>query len=148
MLDLFEYELKDYVQVATLDQLPPGKLLSVQLQEERLCLANAGGKLYALSDQCGHQKGSLAAGHLEGKIAACPHGSRWDLATGDLLEAPGRLGKLLRPLVQPLREALGQGRLHTYPVERLGVKVMVKSRARSRQYYGPWRGKVGGGYRW
>ncbi|MBI3953213.1 MAG: Rieske 2Fe-2S domain-containing protein [Chloroflexi bacterium] len=146
MLAPSEYELKDYVQVATLDQLPPGRLLAVELQEEWLCLANVGGKAYALSDEC-HPGGSLSQGWLEGKTAFCPHGFRWDLATGNLLATPDGLVKLLWPL-RRLLVPPSKLRLRAYAVERLGVKVMVKPRVRSSMYYGPWRGKVGGGYRW
>jgi nitrite reductase/ring-hydroxylating ferredoxin subunit len=146
MLSLSEGELKDYVQVATLDQLPPGRLLGVELQEERLCLVRVGGKVCAVSDEC-HPGGRLSQGLVEGKTVRCPHGYRWELATGNLLSTPDGLVKLLWPLSQLLVPP-PKRRLHTYAVECVGVKVLVKPRARSATYYGPWRGKVGGGYRW
>lgn len=146
MLSTSDYELKDYVQVATLDQLASDKPVVVELDEVHVCLVRSGGRIYALDDEC-HPGGSLAQGFVEGKTVTCPHGFLWDIASGNRLSLPGGLAKILWPLARVLIPGLDK-RLPVYQVECLGTKVMLKSRLRSSKYYGPWRGKVGGGYRW
>lgn len=66
-----------------LNDLPPGRLKQVTIDGERVCLANAGGEIYAVSDTCTHARVPLSDGYLEGRQVVCPwHGAMFDLKTG------------------------------------------------------------------
>jgi nitrite reductase/ring-hydroxylating ferredoxin subunit len=75
--------------VATLSQVPIGKMLHVKALDEDILLSNVGGKIYATSNRCGHQNASLARGTLNGEIVACPlHHATFDVRTGKNLTGP------------------------------------------------------------
>ena len=79
----------DYVQLATLDQLKPGKMLCVQHNGKRLLLANVDGTIHACNEMCPHEEISLGLGALQGNQLKCSlHGSRFDLLTGKVLDEP------------------------------------------------------------
>ena len=70
--------------------LPRPGLLRVEVGEPALCLARtASGNWYAVDDTCTHEDCSLSGGELAGEAVECPcHGSRFDLAGGDVLNLP------------------------------------------------------------
>jgi nitrite reductase/ring-hydroxylating ferredoxin subunit len=73
----------EYVTVAHVADVPPGMLLSVQAGERWYVLANVGGVLHALDNNCPHNGGPLAKGTLAGRELTCPwHGWRWDVTSG------------------------------------------------------------------
>lgn len=93
------------VEVCSADELPPGSRRSVDVGGRAVCVANAGGRLYAIRDVCPHQGASLCAGTvggtfvpsrpheyvlgLEGRVIRCPwHGLEFDLETGVSLADP------------------------------------------------------------
>ncbi len=79
----------EFVPVATLEEVPPGTLLGVEVGEERICLANVDGEIYALADNCSHQEFPLSAGLLEEDQLECAwHGARFDVTTGRALCLP------------------------------------------------------------
>ncbi len=79
----------EFVRVATLAEVPPGTLLGVEVGEERICLANVDGEIYALADNCSHQEFPLSAGMLEEDQLECAwHGARFDVTTGRALCLP------------------------------------------------------------
>ena len=56
----------------------------VDLDGERVVLANAGGRIYALAELCTHVKRPLSEGDLDGEELVCPfHGGRFDVKTGE-----------------------------------------------------------------
>ncbi|MDH3583884.1 MAG: non-heme iron oxygenase ferredoxin subunit [Phycisphaerae bacterium] len=66
-----------------LDQLSPGEIQRVMLDGQPVCVANADGEIYAVSDQCTHVLIPLSDGSLEGRQIVCPfHGAMFDLKTG------------------------------------------------------------------
>lgn len=80
-----------FVRVATLDDVPPGKVLGVVAAGRRICLANVDGTVYAVQDNCTHKDFPLSAGMLdveEASIECAWHGARFDLATGRALALP------------------------------------------------------------
>ncbi len=78
-----------FVRVAALDEVPPGALLGVEVGEERICLANVDGTIYALADNCSHQEFPLSAGILEEDQLECAwHGARFDVTDGRALCLP------------------------------------------------------------
>jgi len=81
--------MAEYVRVASLADLPEGSLLAVEVAGVRICLANAGGVVYALRDNCTHQDYPLSEGYLEdGTIECSWHGARFDLESGRALSLP------------------------------------------------------------
>ena len=54
-----------------------------------IAVANVEGTFYAFSDICTHRRCSLSEGQLDGTTLECIcHGSRFDVATGDVLRGP------------------------------------------------------------
>jgi 3-phenylpropionate/trans-cinnamate dioxygenase ferredoxin subunit len=71
------------------DELPPGKMTCVEVDGQRILLANVDGVFYATDDTCTHEDASLSTGSLTGEMVKCPlHGSRFDLRTGEPMEDP------------------------------------------------------------
>ena len=80
---------EDYVKVASLDKLPPGEMMHVELGGVEFLLANFDGKVHACSDVCPHQFSRLSYGELDGNEVICPlHGAIFNVITGDQL--PGK----------------------------------------------------------
>jgi len=80
---------KDFVKAASLDDVLPGKMACMALEDKRILLANDNGTIYAADEMCTHEDASLCTGSLRGHLVKCPlHGSRFDLTTGKPLEDP------------------------------------------------------------
>jgi 3-phenylpropionate/trans-cinnamate dioxygenase ferredoxin subunit len=78
-----------YVRVAAEADLPPNKLLQVDVDGMKVCLANADGRLYAFADNCSHRDFPLSAGTIDdGTIECVWHGARFDMATGRATRLP------------------------------------------------------------
>lgn len=74
---------KEYIKVASKDEIPNGKTKHVEINGEEIMVANVNGKYYAISDRCGHANASLSRGGLNGMIITCPlHGAQFDIITG------------------------------------------------------------------
>jgi 3-phenylpropionate/trans-cinnamate dioxygenase ferredoxin subunit len=82
----------EYVKVATLEQLPPGSLLGVEMPDGlKICLAHTlEGGIYAVIDRCSHRDFPLSNGSLHGgeTIECAWHSARFDLKTGRALRLP------------------------------------------------------------
>ncbi len=82
--------MANYVEVANLEQLRPGRGTAVTLEGKDIALFNVDGIIYAIDDGCLHQGLSLGASHLNGKIVTCRgHGWKYDVTTGSTLSSPG-----------------------------------------------------------
>ena len=69
--------------VARADDIPPGTLLAVEVDEEAIAIANVGGEFFATQGHCLHLSGPLGHGRLEGTVLSCPwHGWQYDVRTG------------------------------------------------------------------
>ena len=79
-----------FERVASLADLPPGTLLSVQRGGERICLFNHGGRIGAMADLCTHQAFPMSEGTLEpdGTIECAWHGARFDCMNGEVRQGP------------------------------------------------------------
>lgn len=74
----------EYVRVADKAELPPNKMIVVNVGGKEVLLTNVDGSYYAIANKCTHAGGSLAKGVLEGSIVTCPrHGSQFDVKTGE-----------------------------------------------------------------
>jgi 3-phenylpropionate/trans-cinnamate dioxygenase ferredoxin subunit len=72
-----------FVPVARLSEVPENTLLPVEVNGVKIVLANAGGEIHALHDQCSHEEFPLSDGELDGSQVTCLlHGARFDLETG------------------------------------------------------------------
>ncbi len=73
----------EFVKVAKVGDLEPGKGLIVVVKGTRVALFNCGGVYYAIRNQCPHMGGDLGEGLLQGDIVTCPwHGWRFSVKTG------------------------------------------------------------------
>src|SRR5918912_3057628 len=81
--------MNDFVRVAETKDIQLSKMQAVEVNSEKVCLANVEGKYYAIGNVCTHLGGPLAQGKLEGYEVQCPwHGSRFDIRTGKVVRPP------------------------------------------------------------
>jgi nitrite reductase/ring-hydroxylating ferredoxin subunit len=79
------------VKVARTEEVPDGKGKVVQAGGKVLALFNIGGTFYAIDNRCTHVGGPLGEGEVEGTVVTCPwHGSKFDVATGQVVGPPAR----------------------------------------------------------
>ena len=79
------------LEVAPIDELPPGTMRLVPAGSRLVGVYNCGGTYYAIEDRCSHDDGPLAEGDWdpEACVVVCPrHGSRFDLQTGIPMSLP------------------------------------------------------------
>jgi nitrite reductase/ring-hydroxylating ferredoxin subunit len=80
----------DFVEVAKLEELPPGSGTSVTVKDKSVAIFNVDGTVYAISDTCLHRAMPLGMGVLEGKVVRCrAHGWKYDVTSGAMPEVPG-----------------------------------------------------------
>jgi nitrite reductase/ring-hydroxylating ferredoxin subunit len=79
-----------FVEVAKVEEVPPGTATVVEAEGLQLAIVNVGGSFFALDNECTHRGGPLGEGLLVGEWSLqCPwHGSVFDVRTGDALEPP------------------------------------------------------------
>ena len=73
------------IDVAPVDELPPGTVKIVHSGEISVGVYNLGGRYCAIEDRCSHDDGPLAEGEFDAGTCTveCPrHGSLFDLRTG------------------------------------------------------------------
>ena len=76
--------MDSFVRVATLAEVPPGRMLRVRVGDEEVVLYNVGGRVHATRDSCTHQNYPLSNGVLRGKYVRCAlHGWEYDVTTGE-----------------------------------------------------------------
>ncbi len=82
--------MENYIQVAKLDDVPPGSATVVDVKGIEVALINSGGEFYAIGNECTHAGGSLGEGDLvEENQIECPlHGSVFDITTGEVVNGP------------------------------------------------------------
>ena len=79
------------IDVAPIDELPPGSMRLVSAGSRVVGVYNCGGAYYAIEDRCSHDDGPLCEGDWEPEacVVVCPrHGSRFDLQTGIPMTLP------------------------------------------------------------
>ena len=82
--------MDDFVEVARLDQVPPGAGSCFTVASKEVAVFNVAGTIYAMDDSCLHKGASLGSGKLEGKVVTCrAHGWRYDVTTGSTMNVPG-----------------------------------------------------------
>lgn len=78
-----------FVRVASEADVPPNTLLSVEVGDFNVCLANADGRIYAFRDNCTHRDFPLSAGEIEdGEVECTWHGAKFELSSGRATRLP------------------------------------------------------------
>lgn len=81
--------MSEFVKVAVLDDVPPGRMKGVRVGDEEIALYNVDGRIYATRDVCTHQYFPLTKGELRGRVVTCAfHQWRYDVTTGANVERP------------------------------------------------------------
>jgi 3-phenylpropionate/trans-cinnamate dioxygenase ferredoxin subunit len=84
-----EYNVPEYVRVASITDIPPGAKLIVEADGIEVVVVNLDGQFYAVEDVCTHDGGPLGEGKLDGCELICPrHGARFDVRTGAATRMP------------------------------------------------------------
>lgn len=79
----------DFLEVASLEDLPNGERLFLDVDGQSIVLFNIAGQIYAISDVCTHDYGPLGDGDLEQYEIICPrHGARFDVRSGKVTALP------------------------------------------------------------
>ncbi len=72
----------EFVKVATVGEIEPGRAKRVEVGEEPIAVFNLDGEYYAIGDTCSHEEASLSEGDIFGDCVECPlHGAEFDLKT-------------------------------------------------------------------
>lgn len=80
--------MAQFVKVARISDLVPGKGMVVVVNGTRIALFNCDGSFYAIKGTCPHMGGELGEGLLQGEVVTCPwHGWRFNVRTGKNPEA-------------------------------------------------------------
>ena len=83
----YRFSYRVFSLLLDLDELPEGRVKSVTLGTETLCLTHFNGTYAALDNKCPHQGGPLGEGSIENGLLRCPwHGWDYHPCTG---KAPG-----------------------------------------------------------
>ena len=78
-----------FVFAAKIPDIPPGRTLVVEVDDEDVALCNVEGQLYAIANVCTHDDGPLGTGYLMGQEIECPrHGARFNVTTGEVKTLP------------------------------------------------------------
>jgi len=79
----------DFVTVARVGDIPPGKGAQVTVNDRWVGLFNLNGEYHALDNVCLHRGGPLSDGIITGCTVTCPwHGWQYDLTSGTLVQDP------------------------------------------------------------
>ena len=79
----------NFVKVAETEEILPGKMKKIMLEDKAVLIANVNGNYYAIAGRCTHRGGDLSKGSLDGNIVTCPlHGSKFDVTTGKAISGP------------------------------------------------------------
>jgi nitrite reductase/ring-hydroxylating ferredoxin subunit len=80
---------ESYVEVAKIDEIPPGRMKHVELDGKEIVVSNVNGKFYAMDDRCGHMNARLSNGNINQNIVTCPfHAAKFDISTGKKVGEP------------------------------------------------------------
>ena len=78
---------EDFVKVAEAKDVQASQMMAVN--GEKVCIANAEGRYYAIGNVCTHMGGPLAEGKIEGFEVQLPwHDSKFDIRTGNVVRPP------------------------------------------------------------
>jgi nitrite reductase/ring-hydroxylating ferredoxin subunit len=123
----------NFVEVASVNEIPAGEIRHVEAKGIEIVLANVEGRIYAVSERCGHQNAPLSKGTLNENIITCPlHHAQFDVTTGKMISGMVELslsGMDEAPQsVQEAMKAIGEMTSHikTHDLQSFPVKVTGK----------------------
>lgn len=80
---------RHFIPVAMEGEIPPGTVKAVTIEGRSILLCNSDGHVYAIENICSHAQEPLECGRMRHGWIACPaHGARFDLETGEPMNAP------------------------------------------------------------
>jgi nitrite reductase (NADH) small subunit len=76
--------MSEWVRLCAVKEVPqPGEVAGMEAGGRAVCLANVGGALHALENECPHRQGPLGQGWVEGNAVICPwHAWAFDVNSG------------------------------------------------------------------
>lgn len=81
--------MAEFVRVAGVGDVPPGEMMTVEVDGAEIVIANLDGDFVAFQNECTHRGGPLGEGLLEGGVVECPfHAGRFDIRTGAVVSPP------------------------------------------------------------
>ena len=84
--------MANYHRVASVDELPAGKTLAVDINGREVLLCHTSEGIFALDNICTHAAARLCEGRLRGQRILCPlHGAAFDVRSGQALSRPASL---------------------------------------------------------
>jgi len=82
--------MDEYVRVARTDEILPGQVKVVQVNQRQIALFNVDGRFYAIYNICPHEGGPLAEGRRKGCVVYCPwHDLAFDIRNGQATDGGG-----------------------------------------------------------
>jgi nitrite reductase/ring-hydroxylating ferredoxin subunit/Fe-S cluster biogenesis protein NfuA len=79
----------NFMTVARVEDLPPGTMVSIDLDGMQALVANVDGEIFAVGELCPDSSAPLSSGRLDGASILCPwHGEVYDVRSGKCLD-PG-----------------------------------------------------------
>jgi len=77
------------VKVCQIQDVPELEMRCVSLNDRNVLVANTSDGVFVADEMCTHEDARLCDGNLSGTLVKCPlHGSRFDLASGKVLDDP------------------------------------------------------------
>ncbi|HZA68684.1 MAG TPA: non-heme iron oxygenase ferredoxin subunit [Nitrososphaeraceae archaeon] len=122
-------EKNPFVNLASIDEIPEGKMKHAEIDGNEILVANTDGKIYALCDRCSHTNAPLSMGNLKDNVVTCPmHGARFDIKTGKKISDPTMPSINMDSLPSNLQKYMqhaGQilSRIRTYDQKKYEVKI-------------------------
>jgi nitrite reductase/ring-hydroxylating ferredoxin subunit len=81
----------EFARVVSTKNLKPGEMIAAGVGGKEICVANVGGKYYAIGNRCTHMGCLLSSGTLRGENVTCPcHGSVFNVLTGAVVKGPAQ----------------------------------------------------------
>ena|SRR5271157_1135765 len=83
--------MNEFVKFAKAADIGTGTMKGYVIGDNKIMVANIGGKYYAIDDRCTHMNARLSSGMLIGNIIMCmAHGAQFDVTTGAALTSPAK----------------------------------------------------------
>ncbi|HEX9823957.1 MAG TPA: Rieske 2Fe-2S domain-containing protein [Actinomycetota bacterium] len=77
------------VNVGSVDGIPEGEVISVEVGDREIAVAREGDSFYVFVNECTHKHCTFDDAEVEDGVLTCAcHGSKFDLATGDVVDPP------------------------------------------------------------
>tara|TARA_B100001123_G_C14507295_1_gene708794 strand:- start:227 stop:541 length:315 start_codon:yes stop_codon:yes gene_type:complete len=81
--------LENFIRVAGVDDIQDGDMISAEIEDSKVIIAQLDGELYAFDEECTHSGCGLSDGDLDDNIIQCPcHGAEFDIRTGEVISPP------------------------------------------------------------